>query len=106
MRSLIRFFLTGLFCVVASVSAVHWLASLDSETRGRPVRARHPDAAARAPGSSPKAAQGPGSRRDAGPIAPVELREFERAGFDVAIRFTGPIRDPRSLRELREAIRG
>src|SRR5207247_447160 len=104
MRLLIRFFLTGLFCVITAVGAVHWLANLDPGTRGRPVRARQTDAATRAPSSNRQAAQGPGSRREAGTISPVELREFERAGFDVAIRFTGPIRNPRSLRELREAI--
>src|SRR5437588_458537 len=105
MPSLIRFFLAGLFCVVTALGAVNWLASFDPGT-GRPDRARHAVATTRAPGSGSATSPGAGTRRESGPISVDESRPFERGGFDIALRFTGPVRDPRSLGELRESIRG
>src|SRR5262249_22737410 len=43
---------------------------------------------------------------DGPPRFDVIAKEFEDGGFSTASRYTGAIHDPRSLQELREAIRG
>ena len=47
---------------------------------------------------------GPQPRHPA--VFDIVLDKFEDGGYDAAVRFTAPIRDPESLQELRESVRG
>ncbi len=95
MRTLIRALLIGFLCVAAAFGAVTWLTGRGPATARRTDRTRPGLAASRSPGER----EGP-ARFD------VIAKEFEDGGFSTASRYTAPIRDPRSLQELREAIRG
>ena len=95
MQRLIRVILTGFLCVTAAWGAVIWLANRDSTKARRPERPRSRHAAERTSGEGDEPAE-----------FHVIAKEFEDGGFSTASPFTGPIRDPNSLQELREAIRG
>jgi hypothetical protein len=101
MRLLIRAVLTGIFCTAVAVGLVLWLAGLD----WGPRRTGRAPALARFAGSVPSAPPGAGPRERPAAFRVVPF-EFEDGGFGLASQFTGPIRNPRSLQELREAIRG
>jgi hypothetical protein len=92
MRMLIRSVLIGLLCVAVAWGAVAWLSSRDS------VATRRSD--------QPRAGHAAGTGAELPAEFHVIAKEFEDGGFSTASPFTGPIRDPGSLQELREAIRG
>ena len=105
MRLRIRVVLAGLFCMATACSVVSWLASGNSVTRQRPShRARSRGARQRT--AAGEAAQQDLGKQEARPEFYVVRAEFEDGGFGTAFPFTGPIRDPGSLQELREAVRG
>jgi hypothetical protein len=104
MRVTLRAFLAGLFCVAAACGVVGWLSSRDSVT-GRSHRARSSQTATRA-SDARQATSRAASQQDEPPEFHVIQQEFEDGGLGTASPFTGLIRDPRSLQELREAVRG
>ena len=103
MKRLLQFAFVGIFCLVAVAGTLAWLMSLDPSRR-RP--------------SSPVVASGPSPRKSvltpSTPAPPSErpatfdviLEGFEDGGFSTAGRYMAPIRDPGSLKELAEAVRG
>ncbi len=106
MRLLIRALLAGLFCVAAAWGVVSWLASRDSVTGQRPRdRARFSQGATRTSRAGKEVSRAPGEQEEPAEFHVIR-EEFEDGGFGAASPFTGPVRDPRSLQELREAIRG
>jgi hypothetical protein len=102
MRKLIRFMLAGLFCVGAAVAAVVLLVNPELVKWRRAERSRRHDAADRAAGESPGTAARPGQPA----VFDVIMGRFEDGGYEMAVRFAAPIRDPGSLQELRESVRG
>jgi FG-GAP-like repeat/ASPIC and UnbV len=97
MRMLIRALLIGALCLAAAWGAVAWLTDRGPSSGRRTDRPRGGPSASRAPAES---------KADGPPRFDVVAKEFEDGGFSTASRYTGAIRDPRSLQELREAIRG
>jgi len=105
MRSLIRVFLTGLFCVGVAAGAVIWVLDLvpgagkQADALRRRGTARE---ASRARGQTSGTADAWGRPS----VYDVELDKFEDGGYATAVQFMAPIRDLGSLQEVREAVRG
>jgi hypothetical protein len=106
MRTLIRFFLIGLVCVGVAAGVVIWILNPGSADREQSRRLHRLNAA----GEEPSGAKGAGveaSRApEAGVVYDVIMDRFEDGGYQTAVGFMVPIKDPRSLGELREAVRG
>jgi tetratricopeptide (TPR) repeat protein len=110
MRLALRIILAGIGCVAIAAGVVAWLTGAERWGRARPI-ARGP-AKASTP-ARPAAAEDAGRETFPDPNAPgtsarvfVERVEFEADLLPTVLSFTGPIRDPSSLQDLREAIRG
>jgi FG-GAP-like repeat/ASPIC and UnbV len=92
MRTWSKAFLAGLTCAAAFAAAMFWLSksSLLRKNLSPPA------------GTS---AAGVGRRAPARPAnVAIDPRQFEDSGFKTASAFTGTIRDPRSLKDLRDAL--
>jgi FG-GAP-like repeat/ASPIC and UnbV len=102
MRSLIRFFLVVLFCVGVAACAVIWLLGLPSSQTGGPRRFNEPRGASQR--GVETAASTEAKKRAV--VYDIVLDKFEDGGYAIAAPFMVPVRDPGSLQELREAVRG
>jgi FG-GAP-like repeat/ASPIC and UnbV len=102
MRSLIRFFLVVLFCVGVAACAVIWLLGLPSSQTGGPRHFNEPR------GASQRGVETAGSTeaKKRAVVYDIVLDKFEDGGYAIAAPFMVPVRDPGSLQELREAVRG
>jgi hypothetical protein len=104
MRALIQVVVVGVICVAAAVGGMHWLMKRDARAaRPRELRLPGPEAAhdARDRERTP-----PATNERSRPVGVfIDRDQFEDGGVGVANHFTGPVHDPHSLRELREAIR-
>ncbi len=106
MSRLIKLSLAGLFCAGVAAGAVIWLADLRApgSKAGVPTVRGGPNVdGTRRGGLVDKVA---GGDRRAGTTFELVLETFEDGGYGTAVRFMAPIKDPGSLAELREAIRG
>lgn len=106
MRTAFRVVAAGL-CLAIAVGLIAWLTG--QEWRGGPPRSDRGPADSKA--TAPAASIGLETFPD--PNAPgtssqvfIDETFFDTEIFDTAFAFTGPIRDPRSLDELRESVRG
>jgi hypothetical protein len=99
MSSAIRAGLAGVICIGAAVVAGFWMLRPNpSAEPSRPEPPRGLDAAKTSPTAA--GAQGKAASYD------IVLETFEDGGYKTAMPFMAPIRDPRSLQELRESVRG
>src|SRR5262249_38806868 len=105
MRLGLRYVFAGLGCAGLAVGLFAWRNGLDR-------RGKSPESVRSASEASRSAAP-IGLETFPDPNAPgtsaqvfIDQSFFDAAIFDTALPFTGPIRDPRSLEELREAVRG
>jgi hypothetical protein len=109
MRRLIRVLLVGMFCAGVAAGAVillmnpglvpwNWAQRGDQHQVTPPAQVLEDRAE---PGKSEASSE---SGQPA--VFDVILEKFEDGGYQTACRFMVPIRDPGSLQELREAIRG
>jgi tetratricopeptide (TPR) repeat protein len=104
MRTLLRVLVVGCISVAAAVFGVSWL--MKSDARGgwpRPLGRPSPRAVEN-PRVEERTTTAPEERlrQDANFI---DLHSFEDGGVGLATHFTGPVHDPQSLQQLREAIR-
>ena len=104
MRSFLKFTVIGLCCVAVAVGVTAWLFAQDSRTRRRPSQGSPASVTKAAPDGESRTAH---QNETTEPI-PTSLLEppFERGGFDIALRYTGPISDNTSINDLRDAVRG
>ncbi len=108
MRHLIRIALVGLLCVGVAAGAVVVLMHPEllawggprGRTRPGPRAATRPDSGGRG------AAEKSGPRADEPLVFDLFRDKFEDGGYQTAAHFAAPIRDPASLQELRESVRG
>jgi hypothetical protein len=108
LKTTLRVILAGLFCAsaaAASVVAVLWITDRDQRAASRRelAHARRGDANVEASTDKNRGSIDKGAGSAALEINPDR---FEDGGFGMAVHFTGPIHDPTSLGELREAVRG
>jgi FG-GAP-like repeat/ASPIC and UnbV len=108
MRALLQFCLVGILCVATAGIAVNYLLGTGARTGW--LAASHLHVGAKrvtAPSNSSASAIGQHVLRQL-PRNDYEvaLDRFEDGGYETAMRFMAPIRDPGSLQELREAVRG
>jgi FG-GAP-like repeat/ASPIC and UnbV len=92
MRPLLQAFLVGLACAAGFI----WLL----DTR---LSRKNESAPAVKPAVPAADARGHKSTRPAGIV--IDPRQFEDSGFKTASQFTGAIRDPESLKDLRDALK-
>ncbi len=107
MRGLLRMMLAGVFCLGVAAGAVTILVKPELLRWGPGDRAgqSRPDATKRAVSGQRDA--GKSGRDPAEPaVFDIILDKFEDGGYEAAVRFAAPIRDPGSLQELRESVRG
>jgi hypothetical protein len=104
----IRVILTGLFCAIVAtglVVAVLWAMAHPAQR----VVARHASSHSQRVAAEARASalEKASSTETRGGPAELEINpdRFEDGGFGMAVHFTGPIHDPMSLGEMREAIR-
>ncbi len=103
MRNLLRLTLSALFCLgVAGAAAVilvnpelvRWRSDERPHHRERPTLDSGTATASTATRSAQKA------------VYDIIPSRFEDGGYETAVRYAAPIRDPASLQELRESVRG
>jgi hypothetical protein len=93
----IRIALAALFCVGAAFGAVVWLTQADTSKGRRPVSAAEPSGPIAGADKAADETSKPGG-------VFIDNKAFEDGGAGIAVEFTGAVRDPKSLKELREAI--
>src|SRR4051812_27441210 len=105
MRFVLRFVFAGMCCAILAVGMIAWRTGL--EGRGKTPQA------VRGTSEAATSAANIGLETFPDPNAPgtsaqvfIDQSFFDAVIFDTALPFTGPIRDARSLEELREAVRG
>jgi hypothetical protein len=106
MRRLIRFAVAGLICIAIAAGVVVWLLDLAPPFwKGFGTTSRR--------GLDVAGARGSASNGDAvleagrSPTTfDLVLEKFEDGGYSTAVQFMEPIKDPGSLEELRESVRG
>jgi len=104
MRRLILGIVAGVLSVATTVGGVSWLMKRDVWA-ARPPGLRLPGReAAQSTKVEERTAPAAEERQDAGRFF-VDLDALEDGGVGLANHFTGPVHDPNSLQELREAIR-
>jgi hypothetical protein len=105
MRSLVRILLVGVFCAVAAAVAVSWVLGISPRPASQIDRSRYVT-----PATKPAAVGHEASKGDETHGRKVEydlvLATFEDGGYAKAMEYMPPLRDPTSLPELREAVRG
>src|SRR4051812_42301037 len=84
----VKIALTALFCLVAAGGVVFWTMRDDMSKLGA-IRPVAPEAPANGSSSSK-------------PF--IDYDAFEDGGIGIAIQYTGSIRDPKSLKDLRAAV--
>src|SRR4051794_39761465 len=92
----IRIILAGLACVAATAGVAYWV----TQSGGPSPNERRRTASPFAETASPR--QIDERSKEGGPFIDPSL--LEDGGLGVAMQFTGSIRDPHSLRELRDAV--
>jgi hypothetical protein len=106
MRSLVRIFFFSLFCVVVAAGIVVWVLDLSPWSASEADRNVHHQTresrAGRNTQSDTTVQPDQGEKR----VYDLVLIAFEDGGYATAAQYMAPIRDPSSLQELREAIRG
>ncbi len=103
MRLPVRVIIIACICVAATLGGASWLTESGSP-RGWLRQSREPGPSAPKLSSAPERAPRTAAAR-AGRVKPfVDVHNFEDGGVGLANQFTGPVHDPRSLRELKEAI--
>ncbi|MFI5454110.1 MAG: FG-GAP-like repeat-containing protein [Isosphaerales bacterium] len=105
MRFLLRFVLVGICCVAIALGVVAWITGLD--WWGKSPQSVQGDSEASPPAAKTHLETFPDPNAP-GTSAQVYLETTDLDGdiFTAALPFTGAIRDPRSLEDLREARRG
>ncbi len=97
MRIGIRVGLIALFCVGAAGAAAYFMSRETGPARFAPHSARRSAAGDARPISK---------KEPSAVTFDVILDKFEDGGYETAIRYMAALRDPASLQELREAVRG
>jgi hypothetical protein len=103
MRKFFRVVVVGLFCMAAAAGAVGALL-LSTGSNGSRVRRPSSGALAHAGAGTATAATKADVVASAGGND-IDPGRFEDGGFGAGVQYTGPINDPSSLADLREAIR-
>src|SRR6516165_12603377 len=105
MRSLVRILLAGLLCTAVAAGVVAWVLDVSSSTFSRTYRSPR---AKKVIETSRDGLNGHRRDESRGREAVYDLVPvgFEDGGYAKAMEYMPPIRDPNSLRELREAVRG
>jgi hypothetical protein len=93
----IRIALAALFCVGAAFGAVVWLTQADTSKGRRTATAVEPSGPIAGADKAADETSKPGG-------VFIDNKAFEDGGAGIAVEFTGAVRDPKSLKELREAI--
>jgi FG-GAP-like repeat/ASPIC and UnbV len=105
MRRLIRVSLALVFCVGVAAGVVFWLVGpglpMWPGEGARHTRRHETDGLRSGPGVEEPAGEGRGIAK----TFDLVLEKFEDGGYETAVRFMAPVKDPGSLTELREAVR-
>ncbi len=105
MRSLVRILLVSLFCAAVAAGVIVWVLDLTPWTASRTDRTGRSRQAIKAVRDGQDTSVGNESRGRK-VVYDLVLATFEDGGYGTAMKYMAPIRDPNSLQELREAVRG
>jgi FG-GAP-like repeat/ASPIC and UnbV len=106
MRNLIRIALVVLFCLGVAGGTVFLLVHPEWLAGRRAEPARSGRDAGRGSPSAKRESAGPPSGPGQPAVFDIIPEKFEDGGYEAAVLFAAPIRDPGSLQELRESVRG
>jgi hypothetical protein len=105
MRAVVRIVLVGTCCVAVALGVVAWITGLDWWGKSNPSVAVAPVDSTPAPNTHQETFADPNAPGTSAQVF-IDRGYFDGDIFLTALPFEGPIRDPGSLEDLREARRG